>query len=417
MTVVRRLPAGMQTIRFRLTATYSLILFGVTTAVLGAVYAVVSRSVDAAPLDPITVQKIQRVGGRLVLRPDQQFQAADLASVQRAVNHQTLEVLRDASFVALAGLLVLSLLIGWWLSGRALRPVRRVTATANEIGATDLSRRIALDGPHDEVHALADTIDAMLARLDDAFTAQRRLIDDASHELRHPLAVIRTTTDAVLSRDDVTAEERRHATGVVTRATTRMSGLVEDVLASARRAAPAFVETDVDLSEVVADVARDRSLLADEAAVGLVATVTPATMVIGDADALRRAVDNLVANAVRVAPAGSTVTVASGGERGWAWAAVRDEGPGIPDDDQERVFDRFWRGPEQTAGRGDDQQTGLGLAIVRQIVESHGGAVALHSRVGEGSTFVLWLPERPTGGVSRAATIPAADPLALRITS
>lgn len=217
MNVVRRLPAGMQTIRFRFTATYSLILFGVTTAVLGVVYAVVSRSIDAAPLDTITVQKVQQVGRWLVLRPDQQFQAADLQSVQRAVNHQTLQVLRDASIVALAGLLILSLLIGWWLSGRALRPVRRVTATANEISATDLSRRIALDGPHDEIHALADTIDAMLARLDDAFPVQRRLIDDASHELRHPLAVIRTTLDAVLSRDDVTPEERRHATGVTVR--------------------------------------------------------------------------------------------------------------------------------------------------------------------------------------------------------
>lgn len=410
MNVVRRLPAGMQTIRFRLTATYSLVLFGVTAAVLGVVYAVVSRSVDAAPLDPITVQKVHQVGRWLVLRPDQQFQAADLQSVQRAVNHQTLQVLRDASAVALAGLLVLSLVIGWWLSGRALRPVRRVTATANEIGATDLSRRIALDGPHDEIRALADTLDGMLGRLDAAFTAQRSLIDDASHELRHPLAVIRTTVDAVLARDDVTPAERHRAAGVTTRAATRMSGLVEDLLAAARRAAPAFVETDVDLAAVVRDVADEYDMLAAEAGVRVERRAASDASVIGDAAALRRAAANLLSNALRAVRPGGTVVVASGREHGWAWAAVGDDGIGIATADQERVFDRFWRGPD--AG-GGDRRTGLGLAIVRQIVESHGGTVALHSRPGAGSTFVLWVPAHPDSGTARNPTAPPGDPLAL----
>ena len=200
---IGRLPAWAQTIRFRMAAVYSLVLFVLTALVLGAVYLVVSQTVDAAPLDPVTVQKIRVVGGRLELRAGEQFQAADLASVQEAVNFRTLEILRGASLWVLLGLLLLSSLVGWWLSGRLLRPIRRVTAAAREIGATDLSRRIALDGPHDELRALADTLDGMLARLDGAFTAQRRLVDDASHELRNPLAVIRTTLDAVLSRDDV----------------------------------------------------------------------------------------------------------------------------------------------------------------------------------------------------------------------
>jgi signal transduction histidine kinase len=114
----------------------------------------------------------------------------------------------------------------------------------------------------------------------------------------------------------------------------------------------------------------------------------PGRVLIGDPDALRRAVGNLLANAVRLSPDGGTVTVATGRIDGWLWLAVDDEGPGTAADDQARAFDRFWRGP---AG-GRDRRTGLGLAIVRQITESHGGAVAVFSTPGTGSTFVLWLP-------------------------
>jgi signal transduction histidine kinase len=408
---MRRLPGWMQTIRFRLTATYSLVLFALTALVLGAVYLAVSQNVDAAPLNPVTVSKVKQVNGKLQLRDGEQFQAADLASVQQAVNYQTLQTLRDASVLVLGGLLVLSFAVGWWLSGRVLRPVRRVTAAAREIGATDLSRRIALDGPDDELRALADTIDDMLARLDGAFSAQRRLIDDASHELRHPLAVIRTTLDAVLSRDDVEPAERRQASAVTAKATARMAGLVEDLLAAARRAAPAFVETDVDLADVVSDATDEYELLAAGGDLRLDRRSGSGAVVIGDAVALRRAVDNLLSNALRVAPPGSAVTVASGRMQGWAFAAVRDEGAGIAPEQQLLVFDRFWRGADGRTGN-DDRRTGLGLAIVRQIVESHGGTVAVHSEPGAGSTFVLWLPTISGRGPTRADAPPATDPLA-----
>src|SRR5262245_8336102 len=144
--------------------------------------------------------------------------------------------LRNYSFGLLGGLFVVSLGIGWMLSGRALRPVRAIARTAAEIQATDLSRRIRLRGPKDELRYLGDTVDSMLGRLDEAFRAQRQLIDDASHELRTPLTVIRTNLDAVLIAADSTDEERRRAAGVIDRATNRMIRLVDDLLASARRA-------------------------------------------------------------------------------------------------------------------------------------------------------------------------------------
>jgi signal transduction histidine kinase len=287
---------------------------------------------------------------------------------------------------------VLSLGVGWWLSGRALRPVRRITAIAQEISGSDLSRRIHASGPDDELRQLADTIDAMLNRLDDTFAAQRQLVDDASHELRNPLAIIQTNVEAVLSREDVTPEERTQATLVVARATTRMSRLVEDLLASSRRAAPAFTEGDVDLACIANEAADELALLAEQNGVTLRRDTARGGTVIGDRDALRRAVANLISNAVRFSPEGGDVLVTTGLRGDWGYVAVRDHGVGIPTADQRRVFDRFYRGNGHTS---HDGHAGLGLAIVRQIVESHGGHATLFSAPGAGSTFVLWLPLTP----------------------
>jgi signal transduction histidine kinase len=402
-------PEWTRTVRFRLTVTYSVLLFGLAALVVGGIYLGLSRSLDAQPVArTFEVQKQYR--GITV----QSFTAAEVSDVERVVNYNTLRTLRLYSAGTLAGLFVGSLGIGWWLSGRALRPVSRITAAAEEITATDLSRRIRLGGPQDELRRLADTVDGMLARLDGAFTAQRQLVDDASHELRNPLAIIQTTVDAVLARDDVTAAERRHGATVVTRATSRMSRLVEDLLASARRNAPAFPEEEIDLAEVVAEASEEFRLLAGDRHLTLRRRVEPDTVVSGDRDALRRALANLLSNAVELAPEYTDVLVGAGREDGWCWLAVRDAGPGIEEAEQARVFDRFWQAPSDGGGSRRAGHAGLGLAIVRQIAESHGGTVALTSTPGVGSTFVLWLPSRartgdPADGPEQRP--PGTDPL------
>jgi len=403
--VTARRPEWTKTVRFRLTATYSVLLFGLAALVVGGIYWGLSRSLDAQPVAK-TFEVNKQYHGITV----ESFTAAEVSDVERVVNYNTLRTLRIYSAGTLAGLFVGSLVIGWWLSGRALRPVRRITATTEEITATDLSRRIRLDGPEDELRRLADTVDGMLDRLDDAFAAQRQLVDDASHELRNPLAIIQTNLEAVLSRDDVTADERRHAALVASRATARMSRLVEDLLASARRTAPAFTETDVDLAEIVAEAAEEFRLLAGERHLTLRRRVEAGLVVVGDHEQLRRALANLLSNAVRLAPEYSEVLVAAGREDGWCWMAVRDEGPGIRPADQLRVFDRFWRA-DATRREG---HTGLGLAIVRQVAESSGGTAAVHSEAGVGSTFVVWLPSgASTGRLEGRAEgrPPTGDPL------
>ncbi len=378
-----RRPSFVNSIRFRLTVLYSTLLFALAGAALAVTYFAVRQTVEARP---VTEQRAKLWEDD---RPVGYITFAEISEIEAAVNYNTLENLRTYSLIALGGLFLASLGIGWVLSGRALRPAGAIARTARDIQATDLSRRINLDGPRDELRDLADTIDSMLDRLEHAFQSQRQLIDDASHELRSPLAIIRTNLDASLTAPDASAEERSRAVAVVDRATTRMSRLVEDLLATARRDSDAVPDTDVYLAAVAREAGEeygsDRVFFAHDLTEGL--------RVIGDHDALRRAVGNLLSNAVRLAPTASTVTIATGGTGSWLWVAVADQGPGIAPDDLSRVVDRVWRKPTpEGAPRPRERRTGLGLAIVRQIVESHGGQVAVHSVLGTGSTFVLWLP-------------------------
>jgi len=396
----------------RIALVYSALLFTAAALLLGGVYLALSTSIEARPLDPVTVQKFERgAGGTLRYKPGGDFQAADIADVQEYVNYSTLESLRAYSVIGLVALFALSLVIGWWVAGRVLRPVGAITASAREISATDLSRRIPETGPEDELRTLTATLNSMLARIEAAFTAQRQLVDDVSHELRNPVAVVQANVDAVLARDDVTPHERATAAAVVTRATGRMTRLLEDLLATARSRSMAFVDEQLDLSNLARQTAEDVRVLAEARGLRLVLRLDPGPVVIADTQALSRAIGNLLSNAVRLAPGGSEVTVASGSRDGWAWLAVRDEGPGIAQEDRERVFTRFGRAPEtdDTGGHG------LGLAITRQVVEAHEGRIALFTEQGLGSTFVLWLPDRALAGSrERTDTPPPGDPLGRR---
>jgi signal transduction histidine kinase len=402
-----RPPAVVRSARFRLTALYSAILFTLAALVVGGIYLALSRSTDARPITrTYEAEKLIR-GPDGHIRSRGTLTVAEVSDIEGAVSYQTRQTLWKYSAAMLAGLFLASLGIGWGLSGWVLRPIRSIARTADEIQATDLSRRIRLGGPDDELRQLANTIDSMLDRLDHAFVTQRQLIDDASHELRTPLTVIRANLDSALANPRATEEDRQRAAVLVDRATTRMTHLVEDLLATTRRASNAYGDTDVDLGAVAREAGEEFERLAAARDLAIDYDLKDGLEVIGDPDALRRAVGNLISNAVRLAPAGTRITVAAGHLRGWHWIAVRDQGPGIRAEHQERVFDRFWHG---AASQGEDRHTGLGLAIVRQIVEAHGGQARLFSEEGVGSTFVLWL--RPQVSSTELPALPDGDPTA-----
>lgn len=369
-----KMPVWTQSIRFRVAALYSVMLFGLASIVVGLIYWGLSRSLHAA---------LELAPGAIVFDDD-----SFLAEVDARAKSQALQTLQRYSFAALGFLFFTSMAVGWFVAGRVLAPIGRITSVAKNITATDLSRRIALGGPDDELRQLADTFDDMLVRLDQAFAGQRRLIHEASHELRNPLAVIRTNLEVTTSDPGSTMDDYKRTTDVVSRQADRMIRLVDDMLVYARQDTTPTVEEAVDVSQLVFDMAEDFGGVAEASGCSISSVATPGLWVMGDVDSLEQAVGNLLANAVRFAPTDSMIRVAAGQEAGWVWIGVEDQGPGIDKANIERVFQRGVSvNPDQHA-----KGSGLGLAIVRQIAEGHRGEVRVLSEPGRGATFAIWLP-------------------------
>ena len=388
-----RLPAW-GTIRTRLAVLYAVLVFALAALVTGAVYLGVYVSLSDEPVSrTFELSRLVRTPQGVIEIPEGTFRG-EIEDLESEVNDRILDELRNWSLLALALSALAGVGVGWFAAGRVLRPVDHITGVARDIQAGDLSRRIALEGPDDEMKELADTFDGMLGRLDEAFEGQRHFFQEASHELRNPLAVIRTNLDVALADDDASAEDLRRAADLAVRTAERMTHTVDGLLRYARNEQAVMRVEPLDLAGVVADVAEEFRSLAATRSLSIVVDETGGPAVVrGDRAALRQALANLLDNAVRLAPEGSTVTAGAGTDGPWAWAAVADEGPGIADADLPLVFRRFWRGPQREAERG----SGLGLAIVEQILDAHGGAARVASSAGSGSVFSLWLPRAPEG--------------------
>jgi signal transduction histidine kinase len=399
-----RMPNWMGSIRVRLALLYSSTLFVIAAIFVIVIYLALANALKD---EPVTRDRIAQLTPQGVQTLELEFQ-----TVERASNARALDLLKNYSLTGLVGLFVVSLGTGWFTSGRVLAPIGRITQVAKEIQATDLSRRIDLGGPPDELRDLADTFDDMLERIDDAFDNQKQFIHEASHELRNPLAVIQTNLDVALADPDASADDLRQTLAVVRRSSERMNRLVDDLLVYARKGSLSFVREPVDLADLVNDLVAEFRAPADAGQVALVESAAPGLWTDGDRGALRQALANLMANAIRLSPSGSTVRVRAGRHEGWVWMAVEDDGPGIAVEDQERVFQRFWRG-EKGGGRSQGR-SGLGLTIVRQIAEAHSGEVKLVSELGVGSAFAIWLPAAPPDGApdDHRAGEPATAPLA-----
>jgi signal transduction histidine kinase len=277
--------------------------------------------------------------------------------------------------------------LAWWGAGRAVRPIDRVRAVAEDIEASDLGRRIGLDRGPTELVSLAASFDAMLDRLERAADTQRQLIEETSHELRTPLSVLTTNADVLLADPNPTIDAYRRGLERSKAAAARLRATIDDLLVDARGRARTLDRRPADLVAIVRDVADEARLLAAAERVDVsVAGPASATCSV-DVPTVRRAIANLVDNAVTYAPAGTTVEIEVQVENEVAAVVVTDHGPGIPADEQDRVFERFWR------GRAGSHGTGLGLPIARQIALAHGGDLTVRSPgpAGDGTTFTLSL--------------------------
>ncbi|WP_066361955.1 sensor histidine kinase [Herbidospora mongoliensis] len=292
------------------------------------------------------------------------------------------EVVASVQVLAITGLAALGLAggAGWFVAGRALAPIRLVRQTAEAItDSSDLTRRLEVTG-NDDVAALAATFNHMLDRLDRAFAAQRTFADDAGHELRTPITVIRGHLE--LMGDD--PDDQRDTLALVNDELIRMNRLVDDLLTLAKAGQPNFVTLEpVELAELtVGAVARARALADRKWRVDEVAE----DYVLADQQRLTQALMQLMANAVRHTNDGDLVAVGSAVRDGQVVLWVRDSGPGVPPEDRERIFQRFER--SRIAGEG----SGLGLSIVRSIAEAHEGRAFVMDAPGGGAQFVLTFP-------------------------
>lgn len=285
-----------------------------------------------------------------------------------------------AGVVGVAVLLIGSLL-AWRMAESVLRPVSSLTQTAQSISETDLTQRIEVRG-HDELAGLAATLNAMLDRLERTLSSQRRFLDDAGHELRTPITIIRGHLE--LLEDD--PEERQATLALVMDELDRMGRMVNDLILLSKAERPDFLMpeavevaglTDDILTKASALGARDWRL--DAHGDGVVTV---------DRQRLTQALVQLAQNAVEHTQEGDAISLGSAVDGGEARFWVRDDGPGIAPADQARIFDRFERGGTRKPSGG----SGLGLSIVRAIAAAHGGRVELLSGLGTGALFTITVP-------------------------
>ena len=404
-----RLPG--RTVRVRLTVLYG-ILFFVSGAVLLAIASGVavarSASVRAVPAagQPGPGSALARAQARIQMLQAQlqnlQSQAASQAG-QGKLPHQLL----IASLIALAIMTVISVALGWLIAGRALRPVRRMTAAAQRISEDSLHERLALHGPKDELKELGDTIDGLLERLEAAFNAQRRFVANASHELRTPLTTMRAALDVALAKPEPAPPQTVALAGRLRTELDRIERLLEAFLVLARaqhRSMPgrAVLPLDYIVGSALAD--QEAAIRAMDLTVQDTSSQGGA-WVAGSPALLSRMVENVIDNAVCHNYPGGWIAITTRASGGGARLVVENGGQVL---DQQQVAELSQPFRRLEADRiGTDKGSGLGLSIVAAIAEAHGGTLDLRARPGGGLRVCVDLP---AVAATTSAAVPAGAP-------
>ena len=316
--------------------------------------------------------------------------------------HDQEDLLEGASYaliIAVPLALVLASIGGYFLARKSLAPVVRMSATAARIGAANLHERLPVANERDELGGLAQVINALLARLDASFEQQRRFMADASHELRTPVAIMRSEAEVALSQPESSNQELRESIAIFKDETKRLTGIVEDLFMLARADAGQYklAPKECYLDEIAGEVTRAVRTLVAEKGLTLQTDAAEEMPFRGDENLLRRLLLNLVDNAIKYTPSGGAVTVACKREARRYVITVSDTGRGIPAEAQPHIFERFYRADSARSRAEDDSAgltsgAGLGLAIARWVAESHDGTLDLLNTSEAGSVFQLILP-------------------------
>ena len=369
-----RVEGPAPTIRLRLTVTYGLV-FLITGAVLLSIgYVLVRHNLDSRQNFRSQLQKLGLVPpagapffGHFSFGPGSP-EASVADAVRAQLRTDTLHRLVVEYLFALAVMTMISVGAGWLLAGRALRPLREITATARRVSGENLGERIGLVGPADELKELADTFDGMLARLDGAFASQRHFVANASHELRTPLAIMRTEIDVALADPSANTGELRGMGEAVRETIDRCERLIESLLVLARSEASTGREESVDVAALAGDCITDLRARAHDAQVHVIPDLSPA-WTRGDPALLERMIANLIDNGIRHNEPGGHLSVVTFVQNGSVRLSVSNGGPVIDPAVAQTLTEPFRRLDRSFGGFG------LGLSIVRSVIGAHGGSI------------------------------------------
>ena len=341
----------------------------------------------------LSVTTIQGVRLAIVpLLPEKQIGFAAVAEPVSVIDDGLRQLRRDF-FAGVVVVLLLASFGGYFLARKSLLPVAVMNRQTQRISVENLSSRLDITNPRDELGSLAATINKLLDRLEHSFKEQQRFIADASHELRTPIAVLRGESEVALGKQRTIREYEQSLT-LVKEEAERLSRIVEDLFVLARQpveGSPALLKQPLSLNKVISDCARAAQVLANRKGVQLTTQTLPDAVVLsGDEDLLKRMVLNLLDNAVKFTPSGGKVSVTLSRENGHVQIRVADTGVGIPKVAQPYVFDRFYR--VDKARSRELGGAGLGLSIVSWIAVVHEGKITVSSEPDQGSTFIVELP-------------------------
>ena len=397
---------GRRPVRLRLALLYSGLFLLAGAALLAVTYGLVANALQTTvPQGQITaitqtsgsIARCKKEATTLVQAADCKAEATAATrgiavAAARAQRDEVLSRLLDLSVVGLVLMAGLSALLGWVVAGRVLRPVHAITAAARRASEENLGERIALAGPEDELKELADTFDAMLARLDAAFASQRRFVANASHELRTPLTVMRTAIDVTLAKQERTPAQLEAMAMEVRQATGQAERLVEALLTLARSDRGTGARSALDLAVLAEDALDAAAPQIRTAGLRVTAELEPSPAA-GDPVLVERLVCNLIDNAVRHNADGGWLEVASGGRDGLAFLTVANSGPVIGEAEVSSLFEPFYRRC-QHGGPDAPEGSGLGLSIVASVVKAHHGGIAATPLPGGGLAVTVQLPAR-----------------------
>ncbi|MFA5375098.1 MAG: HAMP domain-containing sensor histidine kinase [Dehalococcoidia bacterium] len=372
-----RMPAFTKSIHFRLTIWYSAILISLTILLIIGL----NIGVRQASMEPPMILAQFNPGQNT---PREIFDI---------VRHDQLELLRNYSIIGICCLTILGGVSIYFLSRKMLKPVDRVSSLAARISSTNLKERINHQGPDDEIKRLADTFDSMLGRLESAFESQKQFIQDASHELRTPIAIAQTNIEVMEMDDRATIKDYERLKDIIKINLERMSTLSEKLLLLSESEQSVSNWATVDLAPLLTEITAELKTRSDEKGVKIeLASIENSLPILGDAFRLKQAFVNLVDNAIKYNKPGGDIKISARTDDMQVVIEIKDNGIGISQADQQRIFERFYR-VDKSRSRAQGG-SGLGLAIVKKIAEEHGGTISVESTLGEGSTFRITLPQR-----------------------